>query len=154
VASRRVVVSRHVGSHSPACKPVDGGRTPFFRGSYEGEAYKFDRFARKGAFSTQSKPAVTLKTGQARILYVRRQYTPALKLFQQVLQLNPYCLPDPRIGIGLCLWALNHREKAKAAWERSLEVVRWLCLPNRRHSLILFFHKEPFRVVGTTAPGA
>ncbi|KAH9956945.1 RNA polymerase II-associated protein [Lactifluus volemus] len=60
--------------------------------------------------------------GKARILYVRRQYAPALKLFQQVLQLNPYCLPDPRIGIGLCLWALNHREKAKAAWERSLEV--------------------------------
>ncbi|KAI0250124.1 RNA polymerase II-associated protein [Lactifluus subvellereus] len=60
--------------------------------------------------------------GKARILYARRQYTPALKIFQQVLQLNPYCLPDPRIGIGLCLWALNHREKAKAAWERSVEV--------------------------------
>ncbi|KAH9961533.1 RNA polymerase II-associated protein [Russula dissimulans] len=60
--------------------------------------------------------------GKARILYTRRQYAPALKLFQQVLQLNPYCLPDPRIGIGLCLWALNHREKAKAAWERSVEV--------------------------------
>ncbi|KAH9988468.1 RNA polymerase II-associated protein [Russula compacta] len=60
--------------------------------------------------------------GKARILYARRQYGPALKLFQQVLQLNPYCLPDPRIGIGLCLWAMNHREKAKAAWERSVEV--------------------------------
>ncbi|KAH9991808.1 RNA polymerase II-associated protein [Russula vinacea] len=58
----------------------------------------------------------------ARILYARRQYAPALKRFQQVLQLNPYCLPDPRIGIGLCLWALNHRDKAKAAWERSMEV--------------------------------
>ncbi|KAF8472978.1 RNA polymerase II-associated protein [Russula ochroleuca] len=60
--------------------------------------------------------------GKARILYARRQYAPALKRFQQALQLNPYCLPDPRIGIGLCLWALNHREKAKAAWERSVEV--------------------------------
>ncbi|KAI0275622.1 hypothetical protein BGY98DRAFT_991571 [Russula aff. rugulosa BPL654] len=60
--------------------------------------------------------------GKARILYARRQYAPALKLFQQVLQLNPYCLPDPRIGIGLCLWAMNHREKAKAAWERSVEM--------------------------------
>ncbi|KAH9053217.1 RNA polymerase II-associated protein [Lactarius vividus] len=60
--------------------------------------------------------------GKARILYTRRQFASALKLFQQVLQLNPYSLPDPRIGIGLCLWALNHREKAKAAWERSVEV--------------------------------
>ncbi|KAN0116355.1 RNA polymerase [Russula decolorans] len=60
--------------------------------------------------------------GKARILYARRQYTAALKLFQQALQLNPYCLPDPRIGIGLCLWAMNHREKAKAAWERSVEM--------------------------------
>ena len=56
-------------------------------------------------------------------MYARRQFASALKLFQQVLQLNPYTLPDPRIGIGLCLWALNHREKAKAAWERSIEVV-------------------------------
>ncbi|KAH9170927.1 RNA polymerase II-associated protein [Lactarius sanguifluus] len=60
--------------------------------------------------------------GKARILYTRRQFPSALKLFQQVLQLNPYSLPDPRIGIGLCLWALNHKEKAKAAWERSVEV--------------------------------
>ncbi|KAI0301045.1 hypothetical protein B0F90DRAFT_1810255 [Multifurca ochricompacta] len=62
--------------------------------------------------------------GKARILYARRQFAPALKLFQQVLQLNPCCLPDPRIGIGLCLWALTYREKAKIAWERSVEVVR------------------------------
>ncbi|KAI0267054.1 hypothetical protein BC834DRAFT_92917 [Gloeopeniophorella convolvens] len=60
--------------------------------------------------------------GKARIMYTRRQFAPALKLFQQVLQLNPHCLPDPRIGIGLCFWALNHKEKAKAAWERSAEV--------------------------------
>ncbi|KAI0044199.1 RNA polymerase II-associated protein [Auriscalpium vulgare] len=60
--------------------------------------------------------------GKARILYARRQYGAALKIFQQVLQLNPHCLPDPRIGIGLCFWAMNHREQAKAAWQRSAEV--------------------------------
>ncbi|THH14902.1 hypothetical protein EW146_g5490 [Bondarzewia mesenterica] len=60
--------------------------------------------------------------GKARILYARRQFASALKIFQQILQLNPYCLPDPRIGIGLCLWAMNHKERAKAAWQRSVEV--------------------------------
>lgn len=60
---------------------------------------------------------------QARILYARRQYLPALKLFQLVLSYNPRCLPDPRIGIGLCFWAMDHKMQAKAAWERSLEVV-------------------------------
>ncbi|OJA11248.1 hypothetical protein AZE42_09541 [Rhizopogon vesiculosus] len=60
--------------------------------------------------------------GKARILYARRSYPQALKLFQQVLQLNPQCIPDPRIGIGLCLWAMDYKSKAKAAWQRSLEV--------------------------------
>lgn len=67
---------------------------------------------------------LTSHHAQARILYARRSYPQALKLFQQVLQLNPSCVPDPRIGIGLCLWAMDHKAKAKAAWQRSLEVVR------------------------------
>ncbi|KAF8893448.1 RNA polymerase II-associated protein [Infundibulicybe gibba] len=50
--------------------------------------------------------------GKARILYARRSYREALKLFQDVL----------RIGIGLCLWALDHKAKAKLAWQRSLEL--------------------------------
>ncbi|EIW83541.1 RNA polymerase II-associated protein [Coniophora puteana RWD-64-598 SS2] len=60
--------------------------------------------------------------GKARLLYARRQYPQALKLFQQILQLNPRCLPDPRIGIGLCLWAMDHKAKARSAWLRSAEV--------------------------------
>jgi len=48
----------------------------------------------------------------------------ALKIFQDVLRLSPQCLPDPRIGIGLCLWALGNKEKAKMAWKRSVDVVR------------------------------
>ena len=61
---------------------------------------------------------------QARVLYARRQYTQALKFFQDVLRYNPECKPDPRIGIGLCFWALDQRPRAKAAWQRGLEVVR------------------------------
>jgi RNA polymerase-associated protein CTR9 len=70
------------------------------------------------------KPTNIVATlGKARILYARRQYTEALRCFQFVLQHKPDCNPDPRIGIGLCLWALGQKEKAKMAWERSLEVV-------------------------------
>lgn len=60
---------------------------------------------------------------QARIFYARRNFKEALKIFQDVLRFNPHCIPDPRIGIGLCLWALEHKAKAKAAWQRSMEVV-------------------------------
>ena len=57
-------------------------------------------------------------------MYARRDYKGALRLFQAALRYNPQCIPDPRIGIGLCLWAMDHKAKAKAAWQRSLEVVR------------------------------
>jgi len=60
---------------------------------------------------------------QGRILYTQRDPLNALRLFQRILQLNPQSLPDPRIGIGLCFWVLNSKEKAKAAWKRSLSLV-------------------------------
>ncbi|KAF5374557.1 hypothetical protein D9757_010165 [Collybiopsis confluens] len=60
--------------------------------------------------------------GKGRILYLRRNYPQALQNFQQVLRYNPHCNPDPRIGIGLCFWSMNNKAKAKAAWERSLEL--------------------------------
>jgi len=59
---------------------------------------------------------------QANILYTRRNFKEALRLFQDVLRYNPNCQPDPRIGIGLCLWAMDDKTKARAAWQRSLEV--------------------------------
>ncbi|GAA5937370.1 uncharacterized protein JCM15063_002885 [Sporobolomyces koalae] len=61
-------------------------------------------------------------TGRARILFSRLSFRPALKLYQQVLQLEPTFQPDPRIGIGLCFWFLGDRDKAKRAWERSIAV--------------------------------
>jgi hypothetical protein len=56
-------------------------------------------------------------------VYAQRNYKEALRLFQDVLRYNPACVPDPRIGIGLCFWAMDQKAKAKAAWHRSLEVV-------------------------------
>lgn len=76
--------------------------------------------------------------GQARILYARRSYKEALRIFQDVLRYNPACIPDPRIGIGLCLWAMNHKAKAKAAWQRSLEVVSLYMLCFLRNKPTLF----------------
>ncbi|KAG9103027.1 hypothetical protein FRC06_000428 [Ceratobasidium sp. 370] len=60
--------------------------------------------------------------GKARILYARKQYREALKGFQECLTLNPNMLPDPRIGIGLCFWQLDHRDRALAAWKRAEQV--------------------------------
>ena len=62
--------------------------------------------------------------GRARAQYSLGKYADALEAYQEVLlkmpQLND---PDPRIGIGCCLWQLNHKEEARGAWERALELV-------------------------------
>lgn len=56
------------------------------------------------------------------ILNKTKNYTNALKLYQQVLLLNPLINPDPRIGIGLCFWFLKDEEMAIKSWNRSLEL--------------------------------
>ncbi|KAJ9618543.1 protein required for normal CLN1 and CLN2 G1 cyclin expression [Knufia peltigerae] len=59
--------------------------------------------------------------GKARTLYLQRQFAPALQTYQDVLAKMPGLTdPDPRIGIGCCLWQLGFPDRAKAAWERSL----------------------------------
>ncbi|KIX09912.1 uncharacterized protein Z518_00993 [Rhinocladiella mackenziei CBS 650.93] len=59
--------------------------------------------------------------GRARTLYLTKQFAPALQAYQDVLSKMPGLTdPDPRIGIGGCLWQLGYPEKAKTAWERSL----------------------------------
>ncbi|KZO93784.1 TPR-like protein [Calocera viscosa TUFC12733] len=60
--------------------------------------------------------------GKGRIQYARKGYREAVKTFQRALSLSPTMLPDPRVGIGLCAWSLGDHERAKHAWERSLEV--------------------------------
>lgn len=59
--------------------------------------------------------------GRARALYLLKQYGPALHTYQDVLAKMPGLTdPDPRIGIGCCLWQLGYQDRAKMAWERSL----------------------------------
>ncbi|CCE78173.1 Piso0_000789 [Millerozyma farinosa CBS 7064] len=56
------------------------------------------------------------------ILNQTKNYANALKLYQQVLILNPLMKPDPRIGIGLCFWFLKDEKMAIKSWQRALEI--------------------------------
>ncbi|RMZ90030.1 hypothetical protein DV736_g2737, partial [Chaetothyriales sp. CBS 134916] len=59
--------------------------------------------------------------GQARVTFMRGRYAQALQRYQEVLAKMPSLAdPDPRIGIGCCLWHLGHHDRAKLAWERAL----------------------------------
>lgn len=60
---------------------------------------------------------------KARIHYSRNQFAVALRLYQKALMTRPDMQPDPRIGIGQCFWQLKMKTDARAAWERSLELV-------------------------------
>lgn len=77
--------------------------------------------------------------GRARTQYLLGRYTDALQGYQEVLSKVPSLTdPDPRIGIGCCLWQLGFKDKAKAAWERSLALVSQ--------------DSESFRVINLTRP--
>ena len=70
--------------------------------------------------------------GRARVLFAKKKYDDAYKAYQQVLAKNPDLIePDPRIGLGCCLWQLSHddkndnthlKEHARVAWQRALEL--------------------------------
>lgn len=61
--------------------------------------------------------------GKANIILSKtKNYASALKLFQQVLLINPLFNPDPRIGVGLCFWFLKDQTMAIRSWKRALEI--------------------------------
>ncbi|KAI1213010.1 TPR-like protein [Annulohypoxylon truncatum] len=61
--------------------------------------------------------------GRARALFGLGNYKESLEVYQSVLRKMPDLVdPDPRIGIGCCLWQLRYKDDAKQAWERSLEI--------------------------------
>ena len=62
--------------------------------------------------------------GRARAQYLLGRWNEALSGYQEVLGKTPALRdPDPRIGIGSCLWQLGFRDRAKLAWERALALV-------------------------------
>ena len=62
--------------------------------------------------------------GRARTEFSLGKYSEALEGYQEVLARMPHLQdPDPRIGIGCCLWQLGFRDEARESWERALEIV-------------------------------
>ncbi|KAK0469470.1 RNA polymerase II-associated protein [Desarmillaria tabescens] len=110
-------------SHAEGGSMISGTLAFLTRGIQQLATRSMDDAMRSFEGVLMEKPTnVVALLGKARILYARRNYPLALQTFQQVLRMNPRCQPDPRIGIGLCFWALDDKAKAKTAWQRSLEV--------------------------------
>ncbi|KAG4301968.1 hypothetical protein PCK1_001944 [Pneumocystis canis] len=86
--------------------------------------------------------------GKARVLFSRKNYIGALKLYQTILSSKPDFNPDPRIGIGLCFWELNMKLDAKVAWERSLELDEKNISANTL--LALYYLYSSFSKLGTS----
>ncbi|KAF2157949.1 TPR-like protein [Myriangium duriaei CBS 260.36] len=61
--------------------------------------------------------------GKARTLFSLGKYVESYTAYQTALEQAPDLHdPDPRVGIGCCLWQLGHKEDARTAWQRALEV--------------------------------
>ena len=75
------------------------------------------------ALRASSKKNIMAILGRARTSFSLGKMGDALEGYQQVLTMAPKMVtPDPRIGIGCCLWQLGHKEAAREAWERALEM--------------------------------
>ena len=62
--------------------------------------------------------------GRSRAQFSLGKYAEAFEGYQEVLMKMPDLRdPDPRIGLGCCLWQLGFKDEAKDAWERALELV-------------------------------
>ncbi|KAI9823801.1 MAG: hypothetical protein M1826_007622 [Phylliscum demangeonii] len=67
--------------------------------------------------------------GKAKALYSIGQYSEALEAYQHVVSRNPGLIdPDPRVGVGCCLWHLGFKDEASQAWERALELNPYLAV--------------------------
>ena len=75
------------------------------------------------AYRFSNGKSIMAQLGKAKVLFSLGKMEESLKLYQQVLERAPDMIdPDPRIGIGCCLWQLDHKELAKSAWQRALEL--------------------------------
>ena len=75
------------------------------------------------AFKASDSRNMMALLGRARVLYMQSRYSQALQSYQEVLSRMPNLTdPDPRIGIGCCLYQLGFHDRALAAWKRSVEL--------------------------------
>lgn len=88
--------------------------------------------------------------GKARALFSLGRFSESLAAYQEVLAKMPDLTdPDPRIGIGCCFWQLGHKDDAKVAWERCLEIN-----PESKYANILLglYHLDASGHVPTNSP--
>jgi RNA polymerase-associated protein CTR9 len=105
-------------SLQPSKAPVAGGEH-----SERAETLKQAVKCFDSAYKASGQKSLMAMLGKARAQYSLGRYADALAIYQQTLEKAPDLLdPDPRIGIGCCLWQLQHKEHAKAAWQRSLDL--------------------------------
>ncbi|AET37767.1 Ctr9p Ecym_2007 [Eremothecium cymbalariae DBVPG len=97
------------------------------RNFYDKALETADIFIKKGQEDDkrQGKPSrlnVLFLLMRAKLLYQKKNYAASLRLFQELLVLDPTLDPDPRIGIGLCFWQLKDSSMAIKSWERALQL--------------------------------
>lgn len=62
--------------------------------------------------------------GRSRAQFSLGKYNEALDGYQEVLMKMPDLRdPDPRVGVGCCLWQLGYRDEARDAWDRASDIV-------------------------------
>lgn len=73
------------------------------------------------AYRVSNSKNLLAMVGKAKAWFSMGKYAEAYAVYQGVLERAPDMVdPDPRIGIGCCLWQLGHKVNAKEAWERAL----------------------------------
>lgn len=60
--------------------------------------------------------------GKACIAFNKKDYRGALTFYRKALRTNPNCPAAVRVGIGHCFMKLSNQDKAKAAYERALQL--------------------------------
>ncbi|KAI0405729.1 hypothetical protein F4802DRAFT_561712 [Xylaria palmicola] len=101
-------------SKAAAGAPIDQAKADLLKGALK----SFEQASKV----SQGKNMLALM-GKARALYGLGNYKDSLITYQDILLKAPDLVdPDPRIGIGCCLWQLGYKDDAKQAWIRSLEL--------------------------------
>lgn len=73
------------------------------------------------AYRLSNHKNVMAIVGKAKTQFSLGKIAEAYVIYQQVLERAPDMIdPDPRIGIGCCLWQLGFKDNAREAWERAL----------------------------------
>ncbi|KAI9837494.1 MAG: hypothetical protein M1819_007143 [Sarea resinae] len=117
--ARGVLCLLRASLQPPAKSSVAGSQDQSERTETLRQALKFF----KDALEVSNGRNMMALLGKARVLFSLGKYAQALEGYQEVLSKMPDLTdPDPRIGIGCCLWQLGFKDDARAAWDRALEV--------------------------------